>query len=235
MQNAFSRFGFTFLLLNSLLVFLVSPVAAQKKEHFGFVEKVLLYPDGLPLHAKLDTGADNSSLDASDVESFEKDGVEWVRFHIRNRYGQRINFEKEVRRVAMIKRHSKKHQRRKVIRVGVCLGSTYLETDVNLVDRTNFAYQMLLGRTFLAGNAVVDPALTYTTEPHCQAPKRGELLKKKEAASSVSGENSSKTEQKAAEPATAKKASKEKEKGAVQENEEKKAAKKQSSVEKNKN
>jgi hypothetical protein len=158
------------LLLGVLLFTLKTSALAQTKENFGWVEKVLLYPDGLPLQAKLDTGADNSSLDASDVESFEKNGVEWVRFQIRNRYGQKISFEKEVRRVAMIKRHSSKHQRRKVIRVGVCLGKTYLETDVNLVDRTNFAYQMLLGRTFLAGNAIVDPSLTYTTEPNCEPP-----------------------------------------------------------------
>jgi hypothetical protein len=75
--------------------------------------------------------------------------------------------EKQVRRTALIKRHGGKNQRRAVIRLGICLGSTYMEEDVNLTDRTHFDYQMLVGRSFLAGNAIIDPSLTYTTEPNC--------------------------------------------------------------------
>jgi hypothetical protein len=39
---------------------------------------------------------------------------------------------------------------------------------VSLVDRKNFDYQMLLGRVYLAGNAIVDPSVTYTTDPACK-------------------------------------------------------------------
>lgn len=145
------------------------PVAsAQNAERVGWVEKVRIYPANLVLQAKLDTGADSSSLDAASVVEFERKGREWVRFTVANRYGQSAVIEKEVRRTVLIKRHKGQHQRRKVVRMGICLGETYLETDVNLVDRRHFEYQMLLGRTFLAGNAVIDPAVTYTSEPRCK-------------------------------------------------------------------
>ena len=57
--------------------------------------------------------------------------------------------------------------------MAICLGSHYMETDVNLVDRSNFDYQMLIGRNFLAGNVLIDPASTYVAEPACQGiPKK---------------------------------------------------------------
>lgn len=143
-------------------------VSAQEKPLVGWVEKVRISPGGIVVHAKLDTGADYSSLNATDVEAFDKNGREMVRFSIRSRYGETVKIEKEVQRVAVIKRHSTKDQKRKVIRLGICLGATYMEADVNLVDRSKFDYQMLIGRNFLAGNAVVDPAITLTSEPSCK-------------------------------------------------------------------
>ena len=140
---------------------------AEQRPVFGWVEKVLVTPGDLPIHAKLDTGADFSSLSAENVEEFDKDGVPWVRFSIKNRYGKKTKFEKEIKRMAVIKRHNGKNQRRAVIRLGICLGHSYMEEDVNIVDRSRFEYQMLIGRSYLAGLATIDPAVTYTTEPNC--------------------------------------------------------------------
>jgi hypothetical protein len=141
---------------------------ALPKLNVGWVEKVKLVPGNLIIHAKLDTGADSSSIDAQDVEEFTRAGSEWVRFSIVNRYGDKITIENKIHRMALVKRHFGKTQRRKVIRIGICLGETYMQTDVTLINRKNFEYQMLLGRQFLAGNAVVDPAVTYTAEPGCE-------------------------------------------------------------------
>ncbi len=49
---------------------------------FGWVEKSTLVPWGVELKTKLDSGALTSSLHATDVESFEKDGDDWVRFTV---------------------------------------------------------------------------------------------------------------------------------------------------------
>ena len=42
-----------------------------------------------------------------------------------------------------------------------------MEEEVNLADRTNFDYQMLIGRSFLSGNVLIDPSLQYSFEPNC--------------------------------------------------------------------
>ncbi|RMG43035.1 MAG: hypothetical protein D6719_04615 [Candidatus Dadabacteria bacterium] len=163
----------------------VAPLIAQEKEILGWVEKVKIYPPRLILHAKLDTGADYSSLHARNITEFKRNGQDWVSFVVVNRYGNTIRLEKEVIRHALIKRHGGKHQKRSVIRLGICVGNTYMEHDVNLVDRRNFDYQMLIGRKFLAGNIIVDPAVTYTAEPRCKIPEHVTAKKKKSSKKSV--------------------------------------------------
>ncbi len=143
-------------------------VWAQGKETFGWAEKIKIFPTSIVIHAKLDTGADYSSLNASQIEQFERDKEKWVRFSLVNRYGQKVTLERPIKRFATIKSHSSKNQKRPVIRLGICAGKTYMEEDVNIVDRTKFEYQMLVGRSFLAGNGVVDPSMTYTSDPDCK-------------------------------------------------------------------
>jgi hypothetical protein len=143
---------------------------AQEKEVLGWQEKVRIYPGDLVLHAKLDSGADFSSLDAADIAQFEKNGDKWVRFTVANRYGKETKVERPVRRTALIKRQEGKTQKRSVILLGLCVGTSYMEEEVNLISRTKFSNQILIGRSFLAGKVIVDPAMTYTTEPNCQVP-----------------------------------------------------------------
>lgn len=152
----------------------ITEARSEEKEIVGWVEKVKIYPSNLIVQGKLDTGADYSSLSATKIEEFQKDGTEWVKFSVSNRYGEEREISARVQRTALIKRHGgKAPSKRPVIRLAICLGSHYMETDVNLVDRSNFDYQMLIGRNFLAGNVLIDPASTYMAEPACQGnPKK---------------------------------------------------------------
>ena len=159
------------IILLSLLLLVIpnEQIQSEEKEIVGWVEKVRLYPSNLVVQGKLDTGADYSSLSASKIEEFDKDGERWVKFSVQNRYGEIREISERVQRTALIKRHGgKSPQKRPVIRLAICLGTHYMETDVNLVDRSNFDYQMLIGRNFMAGNILIDPASTYVAEPHCQ-------------------------------------------------------------------
>ena len=134
----------------------------------GWVEKVYILPDNLKIKAKLDTGARNSSLNANHIEEFERDGVNWVRFKLKNWKGRTVSFEAKVIRMATIKQHGAKSMTRPVIRLGVCLGNIFKEVEVNLEDRGKFNYQMLIGRSYLKNSFLVDASATFTIEPHCQ-------------------------------------------------------------------
>ncbi len=143
-------------------------VEAQGKEVFGYVERVQIREADFPMLAKLDTGADTSSIHGRHVKEYQKEGVPWVHFEIRNFQGKVSEIEAPVVRVAEIKRHSGPAQRRVVIKLGLCLGDMFQEEYVSIVDRSRFEYQFLLGRSFLAGNAIVDPSAMFTSAPSCK-------------------------------------------------------------------
>ena len=149
--------------------------AAARGVH-GWVEFVQLRlgEQPLTLKAKLDTGAKSSSLDATDITPFERDGEPWVRFRV-NRSGlqQAPLIEQPVVRYVLIKRHSGPNDRRPVIHLPLCLGDELRTVEVNLTDRGRFIYPLLLGRKALAGLAVVDPARTFMREPRCNAADAG--------------------------------------------------------------
>jgi len=143
------------------------PAAALDKKIVGWVERVVLQPGNVQLQAKLDTGAEYSSLDATQITKFNRDGREWVRFAVNDRHGKKILMERPLLRQATIKRHFAQSQTRPVISLKVCLGGVSADTEVNLVDRSGFVYPMLIGRKFMGGRLIIDPAQQLTAEPHC--------------------------------------------------------------------
>jgi hypothetical protein len=167
-----------------------SVAQAQNKQIFGWVEKVRLYPADIVIHAKIDSGADYSSLSASNIEKFERGSSKWVRFTIKNRYGHKAVIEKKIVRTARIKRHNADPVERYVIRLGLCMGETYMEEEVNLADRSQFDYQMLIGRSFLSGNVLIDPSSQFTIEPSCGNDSEDEDDSKKKALSDEEDDSS---------------------------------------------
>ena len=72
------------LIVFGLLFSVTASAATTEIQHvFGWVENATLEPMGARVKAKLDTGALTSSLHALNVERFEKDGEEWVRFKVK--------------------------------------------------------------------------------------------------------------------------------------------------------
>lgn len=146
----------------------------KEKETVGWIERVKLYPGGITVRAKLDTGAKTSSLHCDCITPYERDGEKWVRFGVTNFRGKTMWFERKVERTVTIKRHLGESQERMVIRLGVCLKNTYRETEVNLTDRSGFNYQMLIGRRFLKDEFIVDPGEIATTKPDCRDVPEGD-------------------------------------------------------------
>lgn len=152
------------------LVFMMLGTSGQvlAKEVVGWVENVKIYPGKVMVKAKVDTGAKTSSLDCACITPFKRDGKQWLSFSIKNHEGDIVRLEKPVARIARIKRHFGKEQKRYVVKLGICLGSVYRETEVTLVDRTGFNYYLLVGRSFLRNDFLIDPSRTFINSPDCQ-------------------------------------------------------------------
>ena len=155
------------------------PWAAQAKakpgelEILGYIEKVRFDNPNIELKAKLDTGATTSSLNAINKEPFEKEGEEWIRFDIIDPEDEDnlIGFEAPVVRTVRIRRHDAAPHVRPVVELGMCVGHVYQVAQFSLADRTDFNYQVLVGRNFLKGHIVVDSGSRYETKPECKPAK----------------------------------------------------------------
>ncbi len=138
------------------------------KKVIGWIEAVRLYPGALHIIAKIDTGADSTSVNAEWIKEFTRDGKRWVRFQIHDDDGDIGQFERPVLRTVKIKRHFGQSQRRLVVRLGLCIDGRYALADVNLVDRKGFKYQALIGRRDMKDRFLVDPGRKNLSEPECK-------------------------------------------------------------------
>lgn len=133
----------------------------------GVIEKVIVYPEKLLFHAKMDTGARHSSLDADRVQLFQRNGKEWVKFTVIDRNKKKMTLERPVVRTAKVKMRNGKLQLRPVVELDLCIGRTVRKVEVNLVDRDHFLYPFLIGRSYLKGEFAVDSGKKFKTEPNC--------------------------------------------------------------------
>ena len=192
---------FAIIALTSLL-FSASPALAEPQpessaepEVLGFIEWVVMGETGIRLKARLDTGAKTSSLHAVNVESFEKDNEEWVRFQLplgdhedQPSEGELehdeviLEFERPVYRTVLIKRKGAPSQRRHVVKMEFCIAGKMHETQFSLTDRGKFAYPVLLGRQFMRDdNILTDSARSFVAEQECQYSTLEELAESSKA------------------------------------------------------
>ncbi len=163
------RFNYYFFISFSL--FTPYQSVAKEIKRIGWVESVRIFPSELQFKAKIDTGAYNSSINAKNIVEFEREGETWVRFDVVNKNHISATIELPLIKEVAIRRHFGKKQRRYAVMLGVCLGKTYKETQVSLVDRKGFLYAMLIGRNFIKGDFVIDPAGQFTVSPRCSMPE----------------------------------------------------------------
>ena len=159
--------GFVAILL-LLLSSMQSHAGTRDLEIVGWIENAKLAGPQISLKAKLDTGAETSSLDAGIIKKFRKDGKRWVRFRITDREtGQEhIVVRERIRTIGVIQ-HDGSAQTRPVVLMNVCIANRMLATEVSLIDRSEFNYPLLLGRNTLKSFALVDPGNTFLSNPEC--------------------------------------------------------------------
>ncbi|HSW11561.1 MAG TPA: RimK/LysX family protein [Solimonas sp.] len=147
------------------------PLATLAQEscppRYGWLERVRIetLARWMEVEAKLDTGADISSLHAADVELFEREGQNWLRFRINDE----VLEQPVARRVRIRQKNGAEPQERWVVTLDLCIGQTALQADFSLADRSGFSTPVLLGRDVLERLGAVDPGQRYTAEPNCAA------------------------------------------------------------------
>ena len=114
--------------------------------------------------AKVDTGARTSSLHAFDVETFERDGVDYVRFRLHPRQKSRkraVACEAELLGTREVKSSNGQTQARPVVVTHAVVRGKTFPLELTLANRDAMGFRMLLGREALRGRFVVDPERSY--------------------------------------------------------------------------
>lgn len=132
----------------------------------GEVEPVTIGEAGITLSARIDTGAQTSSMGATDITPYERDGEKWVRFTIASADPEKPkSIEKPISRTVRIKRHGGISLSRYTVNLRVALGKMEKIREFTLVDRAAFKYPVIIGRNFLDGTFIVDVGLKNSTSP----------------------------------------------------------------------
>lgn len=143
------------------------PHKDKKPCKIGWREYIELPDWGIDrVRVKVDTGARTSAIHVAQIEELDNGhvGFEVV---IRERPRMRtIMIEAPLVRTAVVKPSSGKRQQRPVVRTTMRLGGVEKEIEISLVCRKGMLCRMLLGRTALEDDFLVDASRKYrASEP----------------------------------------------------------------------
>lgn len=136
----------------------------------GWVEKAKIPGVEKEIKVKLDTGATTTSINAEILEQPKEKSESGgnIRFRFLDGDGNKEVFERSVIRWVQIKSREGADIRRPVVRMKLCVAGRWIEEEVNLADRDDFNYPILIGRNMLKeGKLVVDSSQTFTKDPEC--------------------------------------------------------------------
>jgi len=113
---------------------------------------------------KVDTGARSSALHATDLDYFEREGSEWVRFLVRPE--QHSDEGRHSTEAAIVDRRpvmssSGNSELRPFVRTTMVLGEREFSIVASLTDRRDMGFRMLLGRADVRRRFLVDPGRSY--------------------------------------------------------------------------
>lgn len=132
----------------------------------GQVEKIYLAEPEQVYSARIDSGAETSSIDARNITRFERDGSNWVRFDVPvPNSEQRVTLEKEiVRRVRVTQAAADDPERRVVVELQFAIGDLEQVAEFTLTDRNDLEHQVLIGRNVLRDVMLIDVGTEFATK-----------------------------------------------------------------------
>jgi len=132
--------------------------------------------------AKLDTGARTSALHAFNMETFWRDEELWVRFSVHpfqrnDKYV--IACESAVEGIRTVTNPGGRRQKRLVINTEITLGGETWPIPLSLTDRDEMGFRLLIGRTAMHRNLVIDPDRSYLLGKRLRVKKKIKTKKPK--------------------------------------------------------
>lgn len=143
----------------------------------GELEKFYLAGPGLVYDARIDSGAETSSLDARNITRFERDGNNWVRFDVPVPGTEDlVTMEKEIsRRVKVIQSSADEADRRVVVELQFAIGDHQQVAEFTLTNRSHLTHTVLIGRNILRDVMLIDVGKEFATElPESLTQKNGD-------------------------------------------------------------
>lgn len=115
--------------------------------------------------AKVDTGAYQSSVHATDIREVEEDGMMFLEFSLFDGHGKTAYHKTLQCRVAEYEKTTVKNsfgiqQTRYVIKTRIAINGRMMKTGITLADRKDMVAPVLLGRRFLRGRYLVNVELS---------------------------------------------------------------------------
>ncbi|MCC1495795.1 RimK/LysX family protein [Alcanivorax sp. 1008] len=163
---------------SSLAAAPAAPAKPTARVIYGLHEQVFITGLGVVLPAKVDTGADSSSLSAINIRPFTRGGERWVRFDLAVEGMELNDVELPLSHNVRIRRRAsdydpeeeKYYARRPVVELMLCIGNRAAAVNVNLADRRGFRQPLLLGASALREmRALVDSEFEYSAGvPLCE-------------------------------------------------------------------
>lgn len=150
-----------------------APRTRSTSRELGWREWVLL-PElsPTPMKAKVDTGAQTSSLHAFDLSIEERDGEQWAAFVIHPKQRSRkkaVRVEHPIAGFRRVRSSTGHSERRPVVRTKARLGGRTFAIDITLTSRDEMGFRMLVGRAAIRRRFVVDPGRSYLHPPPGEA------------------------------------------------------------------
>ncbi len=109
--------------------------------------------------ARIDTGATTSSIHCLRHWFVKKDGVKHLCFLVLNENAYVLKTQYYKKRI--VKSSNGHTQTRYSVKLDVLIGGMIFNTEFTLTDRTHMKHKILIGRSFLEGNFIVDVSKKY--------------------------------------------------------------------------
>jgi hypothetical protein len=122
------------------------------------------------IKAKIDTGARSSALHAFIIDPYQRGGASWVMFAIhplQKNSDVIVECHAQVKDRRLVSDSGGHKQRRYVIDTQLMLGNFIINAEMTLTNRDSMRFRMLLGRTAMNAQFIINPNASYLQGNPC--------------------------------------------------------------------